>query len=888
MADSVVVFLIDKLTRLLEEEVKLLSSVHDRVISLRSELKFMNLFLKNSEGKRKEHDIVAEVVSQIRDVAHEAEDIIDTYVADMIKQGRRSMVERVVARGVDHALMLHNVVAKIERINTTINQIFDNKLKYGIEGGSGDNKEAESLRKQRKNVEEEEVVGFVHDSKKVMEQLMGTSSRLKIVCIIGMGGLGKTTLARKIYNSNKVKNTFPCRAWGYVSNDYRPREFFLSLLKCLMPPSKYNVLFKKKGGEAEETGAISEEELRMKVRKCLYGTTYLVVLDDVWQTQVWEEVKGAFPDENNGSRVLITSRSREVASYTGPIPPYFLPFLSKDESWELLSKKVFRGEECPSDLEPVGKLIAESCDGLPLAIIVIAGILANKKRQVMDWSKIKDHVNWHLGRDETKVRDILKLSYDNLPARLKPCFLYFGIYPEDYEIPVKQLVQLWICEGLLIQEASRTPKIPDPEYVAEEYLDELVDRSLVQVASRRSDGGVKTCRIHDLLRDLCISEGRDDKFFEVCGEINLQSHYGFPRRLSLYGTLFHFSSSSAQSECSITGTRSLLCFGQEVYKVKPNHWKWLLKSFKLGRVLDLGRMNINSIPGDLEKLIHLRYLRIRSYNLETIPASICRLWNLETLDLRGSPIKSFSGELWQLKRLRHILMFGPVGLPDMPSETKAMPNLQTLSTVALDPHTASLLDKRRFPRLTKLGLHYEKRDRCNPRIQLQSLHRLTHLHKLKLIGTSEIPQVANVFPSNVTKLTLTKFGFFNSSAMNILGKLPNLQILKLSSQTNDNSFDLHCATGGFLQLQVFEMVGIKVRRWRLDRGSMPHFRRLVLKSCKSLTELPKELWSLTTLREVQVLWPCTELAGTIRNLQLKNGCKLHIYPLLTDEELDFV
>ncbi|TKY64901.1 putative late blight resistance protein-like R1B-8 [Spatholobus suberectus] len=163
---------------------------------------------------------------------------------------------------------------------------------------------------------------------------------------------------------------------------------------------------------------------------------------------------------------------------------------------------------------------------------LLAGV-KDKVTSLRSELKIKDHVNWHLGRDKT-VKDILKLSYDTLPARLKPCFLYFGMYPEDYRIPVKQLIQLWISEGLLIQESSGGQGIPELEYIAEEYLDELVDRSLVQVVSRTSDGGLKTCRIHDLLRDLCISESRDDKFFEVCGEIDSQTLNSCPRVILVF------------------------------------------------------------------------------------------------------------------------------------------------------------------------------------------------------------------------------------------------------------------------------------------------------------------------------------------------------------------
>ncbi|TKY64902.1 putative late blight resistance protein-like R1B-12 [Spatholobus suberectus] len=164
-----------------------------------------------------------------------------------------------------------------------------------------------------------------------------------------------------------------------------------------------------------------------------------------------------------------------------------------------------------------------------------ARLLASVKNDE-EWSGIEDHVNWYLGRDNT-LKDTLRLSYHNLPARLKPCFLYFGMYPEGYEIPVKQLIRLWISEGFLIQETHKTLNTPELEYIAKGYLNELVDRSLIQVVSGSNDGGVKTCKIHNLLHDLCITESRDDKFSEVWGtEIDSQTHTSCPRRLSLQVT----------------------------------------------------------------------------------------------------------------------------------------------------------------------------------------------------------------------------------------------------------------------------------------------------------------------------------------------------------------
>ncbi|XP_047160255.1 disease resistance protein RPP13-like, partial [Vigna umbellata] len=160
------------------------------------------------------------------------------------------------------------------------------------------------------------------------------------------------------------------------SNDYRPRELFLSLLKCLLSASEYNDFFKKTTVGGEE---LSEEELKKRVAEVLKGKKYLVVLDDIWETQQWDKVKGAFPDHQTGSRILITSRDKEVAHYTGTTSPYYLPLLDKHESWELFSKKVFRGEECPSNLEPLGRSIVENCGGLPLAIVVLAGLVARKE-----------------------------------------------------------------------------------------------------------------------------------------------------------------------------------------------------------------------------------------------------------------------------------------------------------------------------------------------------------------------------------------------------------------------------------------------------------------------------------------------------------------------------
>ncbi|MCI18640.1 disease resistance protein, partial [Trifolium medium] len=165
-----------------------------------------------------------------------------------------------------------------------------------------------------------------------------------------MGGLGKTTLARKVYNSAKVKKHFNSRTWIYVSNECRVRELLIGIHQNLMSTKRRSKKHNEAVNNSDDISNLSDDELKKRVWECLKGKKYLLVLDDLWKIQDWDEVKDAFPNRNRGSGILITSRSRQVASHTGRDPPYFLQFLNEEQSWELFSKKVFRGEEYHCDV----------------------------------------------------------------------------------------------------------------------------------------------------------------------------------------------------------------------------------------------------------------------------------------------------------------------------------------------------------------------------------------------------------------------------------------------------------------------------------------------------------------------------------------------------------
>ncbi|KAL2329680.1 hypothetical protein Fmac_017261 [Flemingia macrophylla] len=279
MADSVVSFLVQNLSQLLNDELNLFSGVEGRIDSLCNELKFIDIFLKSSEGKRG-NEVVKQVVNQIRDVAYKAEDVVDTYIANMAKHKRRNILSKL-CHFKERFMVLHQVNTEIETINCRIEEIYKNRERYGIEQGEFQSQEAaaaESLRKRRRDVEEEDVVGLLNDPSNIIQQLKENCLELKVVSIIGMGGLGKTTLARKIYNNSEVKELFPYCAWGYVSNDYRPKEFFLALLKCLLSVKEYNDLVE----EITDKGKGSSEEDLKKMIACeLKKKKYLIVVDDI-------------------------------------------------------------------------------------------------------------------------------------------------------------------------------------------------------------------------------------------------------------------------------------------------------------------------------------------------------------------------------------------------------------------------------------------------------------------------------------------------------------------------------------------------------------------------------------------------------------------------------
>ncbi|XP_028126810.1 putative late blight resistance protein homolog R1C-3 [Camellia sinensis] len=284
----------------------------------------------------------------------------------------------------------------------------------------------------RTMVDEEITVGFDDEALTIKELLAGGKKQLQMISIVGMPGLGKTTLAKKLYNDPFIICHFHIHAWTYISQVPKKMEMLLDILH-------FNVL-------TDEDKHMSNEMLGDMLYKKLKGKRYLIVIDDIWDIGVWVDLKMYLPNDKNGSRVMFTSRPMQTSPHSHT---HCLHFLTEEESWELFQQKVFQDECCPTKLIEIGKQITKKCPGLPLAIVVIVGLLAKNNKTQEWWKQVAQSVSSYIVSDQNQYLDTLGLSYNHLPCHLKPCFLYLGAFPDDQEISVQKLIWLWVAEGFV-------------------------------------------------------------------------------------------------------------------------------------------------------------------------------------------------------------------------------------------------------------------------------------------------------------------------------------------------------------------------------------------------------------------------------------------------------
>ncbi|VAH72327.1 unnamed protein product [Triticum turgidum subsp. durum] len=445
-----------------------------------------------------------------------------------------------------------------------------------------------------------------------------------------VGGVGKTTLAQKIFNDQKIKGSFKLQAWICVSRDYDEVTVLKEVLRNI--------------GVYHEQGE-TIAELQRKLAETVEGKSFFLVLDDVWHPNVWTDLLRTPFHTTNSGVILVTTRDDQIAMRIGIQHTHQVDLMSAEVGWELLWKSMNIAEEKEvHNLRNTGMEIVDKCGRLPLAIKVTASSLASKDLTENEWRKFLGKYSGSHGMLSDEIEGALYLSYDELPHHLKQCFLYCALYTEDSIIYRGVVTKLWIAEGFIMEQQGQLL-----EDTAEGYYYELIHRNLLQPDNTIFNQA--QCRMHDLLRQLACKLSQDECFI---GDVETLrgENVSKLRRLSVLSKKDKLVLTSMDN--MVVKVRTFLAF-YGPWKIEDAFFK----RFLLLRVLALNYSIVQNIPDSIGKLIHLRLLDLGHTGISHLPESIGSLKNLQVLSLINcDALQCLPSAMTQLCNLRCLRLTG--------------------------------------------------------------------------------------------------------------------------------------------------------------------------------------------------------------------------------------
>ncbi|KAF5775951.1 putative virus X resistance protein-like, coiled-coil [Helianthus annuus] len=812
LANELLKVLVKKLTDEAFKRVARAHGIYNELKELKKTLSRIQDLLQDASQKEVTHKSVKEWLNALQHLAYDIDDVLDDVATEAMRReltlqqepaASTSMVRKLIPSCCTNFSLTHRLSPKLDSINRDLENLEKRKTDLGLL--KIDEKPKYTSRRNETSLPDgSSVIGREVEKEKLLNKLLGDDGSSKenfsIVPIVGMGGVGKTTLARILYNHTKVQSHFELHVWICVSDDF---DVFKISKTMFQDVSNENKNFE------------NLNQLHMALTNQLKNKRFLLVLDDVWHENEndWENLVRPFHSCAPGSRIIMTTRKEELLKnlHFGHLDS--LKSLSHEDALSLFALHALGVENFNSHttLKPHGEGIVKKCAGLPLALKAI-GRLLGTRTNVEDWEDVLNSEIWNLENSD-KIVPALRLSYHDLSADLKQLFAYCSLFPKDYLFDKEELVLLWMAEGFL----SPSNATKSPERLGQEYFEILLSRSFFQHAPNDESLFI----MHDLMNDLAMLVAEEfflrfDNHMKIgTDDLAKYRHMSFSREKYVgYHKFEAFKGAKS--------LRTLLAVSIDVDQIWGNFFLSskilvdLLPSLTLLRVLSLSRFRITEVPEFIGGLKHLRYLNLSRTRIKALPENIGNLYNLQTLIVFGcKSLTKLPESFSKLKKLLHFDTRDTPLLEKLPLGIGELGSLQTLTRIIIEGDDGFAINE--LKGLTNL----------HGKVSLEGLHK---------VQSAKHAREANLSLKKITGLKLQWVDVFDGSRMDtheeeVLNELkPNSHTLKT--------------------LSVVSYGGTQISNWVGD-CSFHELVNVSIRGCKRCTSLPP-FGLLPSLKRLQI------------------------------------